>query len=573
MVVYRSTTFGSSSRAVRVKGAAVSEAQLPGRARMIAHLTQVLLLVLTTSMAVAAWSSDVTVLQALCLVGGPVLVAVATVMSFGWVGRRRASLANGMPTIAWAVVNVVGVTLLSIGDPGVARAARILALLAALWLASNTRTWSLFVALAAVLISWLAPPTVTGSWPATAEGWVENGAAMLVMVAAVLIMHAVARAVAADESSLIDAMGRRREASARAADIETIEHSILDTIDVAVAVYGPQHELVASNAAADEFARHEGFDLENLVPDTGSFALAYDRATPIPKEERLVWKIHRDEEIDRRLVWLDSAGEQHAYVKTVRLVHRSDDAVIGTMVVATEVTDLLLSQQIRQDFLRTASHELRTPMTSIIGNLDLLEEQLADAGGAVADRLAAIQRNVARLMDRIAELVAAADQRIDLRRTLTDLSPLVTDAVESATRRHPTRTIHWRVTTAPLTALVDPARMTQALLAVLDNAIKFSPDTPAITVELSSLADRAVITVTDHGVGMSPMERAHAFDRFYRTPYAHQQAVPGFGLGLGLGLAQAIVTAHGGTVRLQNPHDDGTTVVIDIPCERATTTS
>jgi signal transduction histidine kinase len=123
--------------------------------------------------------------------------------------------------------------------------------------------------------------------------------------------------------------------------------------------------------------------------------------------------------------------------------------------------------------------------------------------------------------------------------------------------------IELRVQTTPLTVLIDKARMKQVLVNLMDNAIKYTPY--AGIIELTSFVSggMAVIEISDTGIGMSPEDLPHVFDRFFRADKARSRGSGG--AGLGLSIVKAICAAHGGSITVQSTEGVGTVMRVELP--------
>ncbi len=118
-------------------------------------------------------------------------------------------------------------------------------------------------------------------------------------------------------------------------------------------------------------------------------------------------------------------------------------------------------------------------------------------------------------------------------------------------------------------AELDARRIEQAVENVLTNAVKFTPRGGSVTVRVAGDGGRAVISISDTGVGMSAEDKQRVFDRFYRASTARENAVQG--IGVGLSIVKSIVDAHGGEITIESEQGRGTTIGLSLPRTRETT--
>jgi len=221
--------------------------------------------------------------------------------------------------------------------------------------------------------------------------------------------------------------------------------------------------------------------------------------------------------------------------------------------------------QAKDDFLATVSHELRSPLTAIIGWVQVVRRQ-PNARDVARRALETVERNAllqARLIDDLLDASRIVGGGLLLRRARLDLVTLVRDVVES--HRPNAGAKHLRLgcslSPEPLPVIADAHRMAQVVGNVLANAIKFTPTGGAITVDADRVDDRARVTVTDSGPGIDPEVLPHIFERFRQGKEGRAEG----GLGLGLAIVEHLVTLHGGAVRVVSAAGRGTTFVIELP--------
>ena len=223
----------------------------------------------------------------------------------------------------------------------------------------------------------------------------------------------------------------------------------------------------------------------------------------------------------------------------------------------------------RQQFLASTSHELRTPVTSILGYLELMQDDL----GPEADRYVTIlQRNSERLRD-LAEslLVLARVENENEPRPLSGGSDR-TDVGEVATWVHRTMapladaqrvSLTLDLPEHPLHVPGSAEQVEQVLLNLVSNAVKYTQEGGSVVCSLSRVGTQACIEVRDTGIGMAPEDVDRLFTRYFRAENARASAIDG--VGLGLSIVHEIVTSHGGHIGVSSELGVGTTMVVQLP--------
>ena len=268
-----------------------------------------------------------------------------------------------------------------------------------------------------------------------------------------------------------------------------------------------------------------------------------------------------------------SGGELHS---EIRLVHRPATVLVTVVsgylpgqIVAflDDLTELRRLQMVRQEFVANLSHELRTPVTSLrlaaeslLGDLPEADrKRFAKRALKEADHLAAIVDNLRQL----AEIEAG---RPAVRRSRVDLAEL---AVEVRRRNRLERDIPVKVQPG-LEIVADREKLAQALANLLDNAAKFSPPDSPIEVDARTIEGELVITVRDHGPGISPEHWDRIFERFYKVDPARSREMPG--TGLGLAITKHLVQLMGGRVWTEAAVGGGQVFALSLPVEPITST-
>jgi len=224
--------------------------------------------------------------------------------------------------------------------------------------------------------------------------------------------------------------------------------------------------------------------------------------------------------------------------------------------------------RLQQRFVADAAHELRAPLTAILGNLDLLSRTQEMPAEERAEALAYADAEARRLSRIVGELLtlARADAGQGLERRPVELDRVLLDALSEVRPLAEGRQLQLeRFEPALVKGSADWLK--QMVVNLLDNAIKYTPHRALITVELSCSADEATLTVRDAGIGISPEDLPHVFERFYRADPARSRD-PG-GTGLGLAIVKWLVDQHEGDISIDSAVGSGTTVTVRLPLSTA----
>lgn len=224
-------------------------------------------------------------------------------------------------------------------------------------------------------------------------------------------------------------------------------------------------------------------------------------------------------------------------------------------------------ERLRQ-FVADASHELRTPVTTIRGYAELYRSGALAQPAELDEAMRRTEAEAVRMGSLVDDLLQLArlDQGRPLAREPVDLAVLARDAATDAAAVAPDRTITVEATSVVVEG--DELRLRQVVANLVGNALAHAPGA-SIAVRVAVAADHAVLEVVDDGPGMSETDAARAFERFYRADVARSRHQGGSGLGLAI--VDATVRAHGGSTSLRSSPGAGTTVQITLPLPGAPT--
>lgn len=361
---------------------------------------------------------------------------------------------------------------------------------------------------------------------------------------------------------------RRSEQINRAAErAETNQQrvtQIIDALGVALAVVTEEGRILQMN---DAYRALYGRDRFGAALPTA--AVEYDgrRGATVPPERTTLARAARGEKLQDERVWLfDGTGQWRALEVTTQAVSgaRASDRI--TLVIIDDVTMLLEAAEERRALTAIVSHELRNPLTAIVGHVDLLRER-EDLPGRVPAQLEVIanagermQELVTNMLDQTGRPVADPFEPVDLRQVFeaaaASTAPLIT------ANRQQLEVIGVET----LVIYGDAFRLRQVLDNLLSNAVKYTPSGGRITARLRAMGAQAELVLSDTGMGIAPDELPRLFQPYFRSDGAIRGGIAG--TGLGMGIAREIVVAHEGSIDVTSELGQGTTVTLRFPRRR-----
>jgi len=222
---------------------------------------------------------------------------------------------------------------------------------------------------------------------------------------------------------------------------------------------------------------------------------------------------------------------------------------------------------VQQRFVGDVSHELRTPLTSILGNLELMKRY-----GYDQESLEAVYREADRMRRMVNDLLllARADNgELKVVRQSMMLDALVLEVYEEAhvlAAKRQLKILLGKLEDLPIEG--DADRLKQLLLNLVNNAIKFTPDGGTIKLEAYQQAGRALLVVSDTGIGISEADQKRIYDRFFQADHSRVHREGHDGAGLGLSIVRWIVQAHDGQIQVNSALGQGTTFTVSLPLDR-----
>ncbi|MFN2520504.1 MAG: ATP-binding protein [Candidatus Limnocylindria bacterium] len=272
--------------------------------------------------------------------------------------------------------------------------------------------------------------------------------------------------------------------------------------------------------------------------------------------------VHGEQQLARDM----RSGRDISLLVSSAPLRRPDNSIRGAVTVFQDISALKDLERERIDFFAMASHEIKTPITTIRGQVQLALRR-AQRGRPTAEILESLHRadeqtsRMISLIEELLDLSRLQTAQLDMRLLRIDLLSAVGDAVARIAPTSEQHEIRTRLPAGPIWVQADTRRLEQVFDNLLTNALKYSPAGGVIDVAASTEADRAIVRVRDSGIGVPAGDASRLFEAFYRA----QNAAPLGGTGLGLHISREIMRRHRGDLSLEETSPRGSTFVASLP--------
>jgi signal transduction histidine kinase len=240
-------------------------------------------------------------------------------------------------------------------------------------------------------------------------------------------------------------------------------------------------------------------------------------------------------------------------------------AGIGAAITLQDITYLKQIDRLKTEFVHTVSHDLRSPLTAILGYIELLERigPLTDQQKEFVQRVQASVQNITALVNDLLEL-GRIEAGYDSQKETIPLDGIISYTTENLHHQIKERGLKLHVKLPPEIPPLrgNPIRLRQMLDNLLGNAIKYTPDKGEINIEVEVQEGQIILRISDTGVGIPPADQPHIFEKFYRATNIPKGVG---GSGLGLAIVKSIVDNHQGRIWVESVMGEGTTFVIVLP--------
>jgi PAS domain S-box-containing protein len=384
-------------------------------------------------------------------------------------------------------------------------------------------------------------------------------------------------ALAIDHARLYDAEAlARSEAAARAGELEATFQAMAEGVFVCNAA-GQLTHVNATGAALFGLTPEQA--LISLSPLARATMLRAADGSPLAPEEYpltmalagqthtgLQYTIRAD--LDER--GLDDRGNplgRHVRMSCAPIRNAAGE-IVGGLAVASDITELYRLERQKDEFLSIASHELKTPLTSLKILAQLIRRRLARAGSTIEagqfERMDRAIERMERLINDLLDVTRIEAGKLALNRAHVDLAQLARQVAEEHAAASE-REVRLEAPSDAVVVHADADRVAQVLANLISNALKYSPSDQPVNVRVSVTATEALVAVHDRGPGIPPEALEHIFERFYRAPGVEVQSGSGVGLGLGLYITHELVERHGGRIWAASVVGQGSTFSFALP--------
>jgi signal transduction histidine kinase len=343
----------------------------------------------------------------------------------------------------------------------------------------------------------------------------------------------------------------------------------MDDVNIGIARVNRAGELLSANAAYRRM-----YALDAADPRQPAHSVEYDalRGSALRSRDRTFARAARGETLDDERVWLyDPEGRWHALAVTTRTQtpHGGEDP--STVIIVHDVTEVLQADRRRDALAAVVSHELRNPLTAVLGQADRLLER-DDLDDDLRRRLGIIEESGERMMRLVDTILTAPPEPAAPTergtRAVIDLRSVLDASVDSFEPHAEERDVSLTLVPGePLRVWADGFRLRQVVDNLISNAVKYTPAGGTVTVSADRIGDDVEIVVADTGMGIAGEDLPRVYEDYFRSSAAVDSGIPG--TGLGLRIVREIVEAHGGSIELHSDPGTGTVVTTRIPMEAA----
>lgn len=379
--------------------------------------------------------------------------------------------------------------------------------------------------------------------------------------------HLAMRQVRASRRLMARQASRLHATVERRSEQERRTNEILNAVDIGVARVATSGPTLSVNST---YGRLYGIDPRDPEQPARSVEYSGHRGMPIPPGDRTLARARRGDTFHDQRVWIFTTdGEWRTLSVTAKRLRSSAHEDETILLLVHDVTAVTHAQRERERLAAIASHELRHPLTVMIGTAELALEDESMSPKAV--------ERFQKLLDASERMLEMTQQMLGPRsavrseappadpspREETDLQPILIDSVASYEQVGRAKDVRVSLsTTGRLRAVVDGFRMRQVFDNLVSNAVKYTVAGGEVEISAGLEGADVVVSIADTGIGIAPEDIPRVLTPYFRTAVAKKTAA---GTGLGLGITKEIVEAHGGSLTIDSALGEGTVITVRLP--------
>lgn len=292
----------------------------------------------------------------------------------------------------------------------------------------------------------------------------------------------------------------------------------------------------------------------------------YQQKVAVPADSPLAYSLRIGKPVVSKEFELRKDGKNMYLNVSAAPIHNKKGTIIAA---ASIISDITLQKEMelrKDDFIHMASHELKSPITSLNLYMDLLVRRLSKVVDAKSQKtLDSIRYQIQRLQELVSDLLDVSrlqSGKLSFHREYFRLDHMVEETVEELRELAKDQHLHYRNNKGAL-VYADKFRISQVLTNLITNAIKYSPSNTSIEITVENKGGWGTVSVKDHGIGIAQKQHKKIFDRLYQVTESNEKTFPG--LGLGLYISKEIVTRHKGKIWVESEKGRGSTFYFSLP--------
>jgi len=306
------------------------------------------------------------------------------------------------------------------------------------------------------------------------------------------------------------------------------------------------------------YADHEiiGESIFKLIPENRRY-----------EEPMIISQLEKGERVDHyETTRLKKNGMPIDVSLTISPIRNKAGDIIGISKIARDITEQKRDEQRKNDFIGMASHELKTPLTSLTALIQVLQQKVKENGDhlmiSVLARANSQTKKMAALINGFLNVSRLESGKLLIEQHTFELNSLISEIIDEMRLSISTHTLAFEPV-GEIHVDADREKIGSVLSNLLSNAIKYSPKGKVVAVQCAVGPELVTVSVQDEGIGINPQDMERLFDRYYRVQSEHTRHISGFGVGLYL--SAEIIQRHGGTIWAESKKDKGSTFYFTLP--------